>query len=427
MFRSFPIRSNIALKLTIITVSDVKEYVAAADRFREGTMERLLCQYKSIGPLLKKVAVLIGQDSSRFLSEYYAHWERKIFDALTTLTVNNFHSAVYLMTKSSTALFRVDVRLSAPELVLSPSASELYRMLLGLFRNLLDSMKSFLRWQHGTCQLTKELQVEGEDAPIVFSFYDDVTAHPRVRELISDVDKLIKDMFDSIANYLARWKRYSALWKLDKSGSVNKFAARNPTAAQYDTKLTFYTQLSEEVAQHKRSKRVSFVELHLPPLVDTVRDGALAWVSSLGNALSSYTVQNTQLLLDRIENWSAGLKAEPTDLEALKRILRTMGEIRDETLSVQLEIDDLTERLRVLKKYDAVEIALSTEELISSLPATWERLLGDSEEVDDTLVSVKNKFSRITTVDVEKFVADLDDLATDFFQEGPSSYVGFYY
>ena len=217
--------------------AEVKEYLATIERFRAATMDRLVLQYKSIGPLLTKVAVLVGEESAHRLPKYYGVWEKRIFSALTDMVLKNLRLATHLMHNSSSPLFRVDVRLSAPELVLVPSAGELYRMLRRMFRSLLDSLKGFYRWQHGTCVLTKELVVEGEDTPVVFSFYDDVSVHPQVVAEINEVERVIKEMFDAIAAYLSRWKRYSALWKLDKSGSVTKFAAKNPSITAPDSPL----------------------------------------------------------------------------------------------------------------------------------------------------------------------------------------------
>lgn len=401
----------------------MKEYLATIERFRAATMDRLVLQYKSIGPLLTKVAVLVGEESAHRLPKYYGVWEKRIFSALTDMVLKNLRLATHLMHNSSSPLFRVDVRLSAPELVLVPSAGELYRMLRRMFRSLLDSLKGFYRWQHGTCVLTKELVVEGEDTPVVFSFYDDVSVHPQVVAEINEVERVIKEMFDAIAAYLSRWKRYSALWKLDKSGSVTKFAAKNPSCAQYDNKLHFYTRLSDEVMQHKPTRRIVFVELYLPPLMETVGNGALSWVESLGGALADNTQQRTEDLHERMDEWSQRLKAEPSDLDALKSILRTMAEIRDQSLVVQLEMDDLLERLRTLEKYDAVKVEEATQQRVLALPDAWQRLVADAEEVDDALVAVKFKFSRITNSQVKTFVGDTEALADEFHQQGPAAYV----
>ena len=89
-------------------------------------MEQLVRSHASIGPLLTKIAVNVvppGPERKALLAPYYEHWERRIFDALTTMVRRNLDDALAAMTRGET-LFQVDVRLSAPEILLSPSASE---------------------------------------------------------------------------------------------------------------------------------------------------------------------------------------------------------------------------------------------------------------------------------------------------------------
>lgn len=55
----------------------------------------------------------------------------------------------------------------------------------------------------------------------------------------------------------AKWKRFRALWKLEKTIVMEKFAAKNPSCVAYDDKLLFYSKIAEEVF-NQATPRVSF-------------------------------------------------------------------------------------------------------------------------------------------------------------------------
>lgn len=69
----------------------------------------------------------------------------------------------------SDAIFSVDVRLSAPEIVLLPAKSELYQLLIRLVAGILESTKQFRRWYEGSCEVSAgELFVDDDEEPTVF-------------------------------------------------------------------------------------------------------------------------------------------------------------------------------------------------------------------------------------------------------------------
>lgn len=69
---------------------------------------------------------------------------------------------------------------------------------------------------HGTCIETPPQQTEGEDEPIIFSFFSDISAHPQVLDIVVQISKAVQGILSGLNKYLNRWKRYRRLWSLDK-------------------------------------------------------------------------------------------------------------------------------------------------------------------------------------------------------------------
>ena len=121
------------------------------------------------------------------MQAYFHFWELKIFQSLKSMVLRNLRNVVESLNLPLAPLFRVDARLSAPDIVLSPSFSELHQLLGRHFRQIVECTKSFPRWMHGTCEATPPVIVEGQDEPVVFSFYDDIASSIDVLSQLSGV------------------------------------------------------------------------------------------------------------------------------------------------------------------------------------------------------------------------------------------------
>ena len=211
-----------------VAVPEVKEFAAAAEEFRAKAEAVLTAKYRNLGPLLTKVAVNVGAEARAQLAVFYHHWEVMIYEALVQLVARNLDRALAVIAKSDAPLCRVRVQLSAPEIVLVPPVSELYQILTRLFRTVLETTRSFVRWAHGGCELAQPIaQQGGED--VYFTFYDDVSRDDRVLTRFQLLDSRVQSLFTEVGHYLSGWKKYRPLWKLDKATAVSKFTHRNPS------------------------------------------------------------------------------------------------------------------------------------------------------------------------------------------------------
>ena len=69
---------------------------------------------------------------------------------------------------------------------------------------------------HGTCIETPPQHAEGEDEPVVFSFFTDISSNPIIIDLVTTLSKSVQNSLGMLNKYLTRWRRYRPLWKLDK-------------------------------------------------------------------------------------------------------------------------------------------------------------------------------------------------------------------
>lgn len=139
---------------------------------------------------------------------------------------------------------------------------------------------------HGTCIECPPQQVDGEEEWMTFSFCSDLWQHPDINESAHTVSQTIQQLLYSVDQYLNDWKYYQPLWERNKAVITEKFAAKNPSWVIYDNKLQFFYNIYQEAAQEPLFKDMKVMHLNLEPLVQTVQEIALSWISSLGSLLN---------------------------------------------------------------------------------------------------------------------------------------------
>ncbi|CAH1233746.1 DNAH10 [Branchiostoma lanceolatum] len=404
------------------TLPGAKEFFEYIERERSKDYELLARKYRAIGPLLTKMEGLVvhtNTGKSPKLHSYYSYWEKRVYTSLTTLVKRNLLWFCRAIT-SPKPLFQIDAMLSAPEIVLTPNPNEIYKLCMNCVRDAVEGSKLFVRWMHGTCIETPPQHAEGEDEPIVFSFFTDIAADSGVIDLVVTASQNVQKTLMALNKYLSRWKRYRPLWKLDKGIMMEKFAAKKPSCVAYDEKLQFYTKIAHEVSEQPLVKDEDCIRLQLTPLASTVQDHAKAWVTSLGKLLNDSAKEELFTLKTELEGQTSDLKKVPDTLEDLKFVLGVIANIKDISLDVEMRFVDLQERYRTLGMYK-IEVTEEEIELVKDMPQIWGDLFMDSKFVDARLGPVKKKFTEITLQQIQEFDKDLNTFGETFHAEGPGA------
>ncbi|XP_028911199.1 dynein heavy chain 10, axonemal isoform X3 [Ornithorhynchus anatinus] len=399
----------------------VKEFFEYIEHERAKDVDLMVRKYSAIGPLLTKVEGLIihtNTGKAPKLASYYAYWENKIYNILTKLVLKNlqvFNSAVL----GNVPLFQTETILTAPEIILHPSANEIDKMCVHCVRDSVEVTKHFLRWMHGTCIVCPPQRSEEEEL-ITLSFYADISQNSQIIEQAILIPQNIHRILISLTRYLNRWKRYRPLWKLDQAIVMEKFAAKKPPCVLYDDKLQFYTKIAYEVTHQPLIKDEQCIRLQLGPLAYTVQENAKSWVNSLGKLLNESAKEELFGLHEEIEVLSHHLNKVPSTLEDLKFVLATIAEIRSKSLIVELKYKDIQERYRTLAMYNIFP-AGAEKELAGQIEDIWKKLVLQSLEVEHSLGGIKKTFTEITRTHISDFRTTIKDFARRFYSEGPGS------
>ncbi|NXU80069.1 DYH10 protein, partial [Oreotrochilus melanogaster] len=281
---------------------NAKEFFEYVKCERAKDVAHMVRNYTAIPQLLKKVEGRVANTSSGKspkLASYYAYWENRIYQMLTQLIVKNLH-AFNAAVLANVPLFQTEAVLSAPEIILQPSASKIDKMTAQCVRDCVEVTKHFVRWMHGTCIECPPQHVK-EDEVSTFSFYSDVSQNPLVVKQAVLITQNVHSLLASLSKYLNEWKRYHVLWKLDKGIVMEKLATENPACVTFDEELQVYMKVAQEVTQQPLVKDEQFIRLQLAPLAYALQENARGWVTSLGKVLNESARQELFSLQENIQ------------------------------------------------------------------------------------------------------------------------------
>lgn len=317
-------------------------------------------------------------------------------------------------------LFKVYASLSAPEIVISPLSTEVYKMAIKFARSIIEATKQFPRWQNGTCIITPPQKAGEDEEPIVFSFYSDIIANAVVVQAMMVLNQSIVRTFGSLTKYLDTWRKYRPLWKVDKVITLEKFCAKKPNVVSFDDKLIFYTKLAKDVDSQSISKDVDFIRVINTPLQAAIHAEANSWVTSIGKYLNAMAKEGLTFLEEKIAKFEDDLKRNPETLEDLTFVLNTIAQIRASSEDVEAKYQDVLEAYRTLAMYS---IPVDEKEKVAAeeLPDKWKIMVALAKEVDDSLIAVKVKFTETTCTQVSTFKSEVTNFREQFFASGPAT------
>ena len=75
---------------------------------------------------------------------------------------------------------------------------------------------------------------------------------PAVHSAIEETQNCFSDVIRDIDGELQKWYSFEHVWQRDKESTVRKFSKTSATIRQYDDKLRFYKELSENLIESKQ-------------------------------------------------------------------------------------------------------------------------------------------------------------------------------
>jgi dynein heavy chain len=465
---------------------DISEFYEVVETRRMSRLDVLVQDYNSIGEsFLMKVEEVVAKTAtghSPVLAGYYHYWERNVYNAIAQMAIRSMAALMGLLQcKDSPPLFKVIVALNGNDMIVSPALPEVDKLLTKAVRNMAESAKLFVRWMYGT-SIKAEPQIINEDEePYVFSFFQDISKNPQVRQYHSFFDhvalysltvsrffspssQVVKltlsltsqtnKVYNMTNKYLDGWRRYdkvTGLWNPKRKQQIEKL---RPTCANLDSAMNYFqgikvpsillliitaplaccddmctasltrassrcpSQSQETVESQPVSKDIDFLQIDMTLVAAGVAKQCEIWKNDYGEVLLNTSHQILTKLQEKMTKLEAEIISETADLEQLKYVLNVIAEVQQMTQDVELEMLDINERYRTLKRY-AIEVPEDEMTAALTLDERWRQLYCDSRTRDLRLVDTKDQFRTVTAQQDVVFREQVADLRKNFLDGGP--------
>ncbi|GFO07644.1 dynein heavy chain 10, axonemal [Plakobranchus ocellatus] len=459
-----------------------KEALDYAYSQRDLDFDILSKRVSSIGVFIFKMESVLAsshwsQETSPYMTSYYLYWEKKIFNAITTvmsdfarhckidangrfewareisltfstapMVVRNLKWFIFQL-KSEKPLFAVESLLAPPDVILNPQTNDIYKTVVASAKDMVSRAKKFTRWLNGTCTEAPPQRVKFLEEPYVFSYFPDVACNAEVFDLVAEVDDAMFKALVNVQKYMSRWKKHRHLWKSDKDNALqtdlnkalrslsscfpvrllsvqdellNKWMEKPRTAVDFDYRFQFYQRCIREVEQLPQHKDIGCIHLNTEPLAEAAVEHAQEWINLLARKLGARAAAKVRMIYaEMMDKWS-DLDDTTDNLEELKAVLTTIQSIKDSLLVWETKWRAVQEDFRTLTMYSD-EVPKEELQLQKDLPFTYQTLLMKAKKRDNKLMTVKEKFKGITANLVVEFAADAEAFYERFIAEGPGS------
>ncbi|KAH1015210.1 dynein axonemal heavy chain 10 [Dendroctonus ponderosae] len=398
-----------------------KEFFNTMYNARTEAVANLLKVYESFGPIMIKLEYLVlntNTGNSPEMYSYYTFWETEIYRALTTMTIKNMETFASKF-ENKELLFQVDALVVTPEILLRPTATEIYNIIIRNSHDFFDRLRLFPRWMHETCILCKPIQREKQEE-FLYSFHDEVMKVPDIGDAVQKLQDVSHKSIINVHKNLQRWKRYKMLWSFEKESTCERFMSSMVTLETYDDKFMFYQDIAQSMVNYRDYVDIDSVRLHLRPLLNIIAQHCIEWKDTLGRLLDSDTMNKMVEMKATIETLHATVRQNIKGLERFKAIMQAIATIRKNNIQAELDYKKYQEIYSMLRQHD-IKFDPEHEALAFQLEKDWQSLLLSGLYREQTLESTKERFALLTLSEINSFIDVLKEFLERFMSQGPGS------
>ncbi|XP_056647538.1 dynein axonemal heavy chain 10 [Diorhabda sublineata] len=388
---------------------------------RTEKMSKLMKIYDSFAPILTKLETMVlGTNTGRSpaMFPYYTSWEEEMYKALITMTIknlDNFNSKL----EAKEPMFQVDAVVVTPEILLRPTATEIYNILIKNSKNFMERLKQIPRWQNNSCINCEPIKVS-QTEEYLYSYYDEIIKVPDVNESLGKQADTAHKVILAVNKQLQKWKRYKNLWSYDKVSTCEKLIQKTTNLSVFDEKFMFYLEIVRNIYNFNPLKNVESIQLNLRPLLDTIVEHCLEWKTILGRLIDEDTEAKMMEMKEKIDELKILVRMNIKGLEKFKNVLQAIATISKGNISAELSFYKFKETYRMLSQH-GIQFPPEHEALAYALEKEWKELLLSAIYREQILESTKERFALLTQAQINDFLEIINAFVSKYEAEGPGS------
>lgn len=337
------------------------------------------------------------------------------------------------ITDETSPLFTAETVLLSNGCAITPSFDEMHETLTSLSNEAISLSKDFtpLYWTLKDNIVVKSeeddyLPDNEEQKVYVFeaeqhhfhSFIDIVKTDQEVTELSTEIESAINVIKQPLENHIDSWAKYKDIWGLDKPSELEKVGAEAKCLADFESKISFYKEQSNEIQNTESQHTISFIRLDSSPLQNSLLSHCSDWQTRLIKLVNEVSHKHLLEFYHMFQENTTKLQQVPTSIPELAEQLAFMAQVKESIPQTEAQFIPLRENFDALQRY---EFAIDPKdmELLNSLSERWREFKEATVLAEKQLEGHRDAFRKQHLAEVEEIRTLQSEMYNQFILDEP--------
>jgi dynein heavy chain len=400
---------------------------------RCGTMTQVLASKSNliesaardiIAELSKRISpICINSDLRLAFEAVYYHANSQNFEALVQNTKGSLdllrsRLGTYTVTQynkppSQKPFFKSEIVLLIPNIVLQPKLEDIQSSLNKMAASVVDVAKKLsTNWK---------VFLDGPDDPVSTHTPEDLSQVANNKDVVKVMMLLassVNSMKKDVETHREYFMKYDFLWKDDKTETIQKFLASNPTISDFENEINRYEFIEREIVEIPATTQIGLLLISAEPLKLALLSETKEWKQQYGLNLNKKVKQDMEELIEYMESKTIKLSRKIADIDDLRMAVETLSSIREKEVDVDMKVAPIEEAYLLLAKHN-VNVTKEETEMVDSLRYSWKKLKNLVIETQTHLSKIQPIFKAELISSVQKFAQDVKDFTVEYTENGP--------
>jgi dynein heavy chain len=272
-----------------------------------------------------------------------------------------------------TPIFKVDVKLSIPEIKLEPSLDEIREAINFSAKAILKSAKKVFAWD------------QDRDAPAdrLKNHFVNVGKDPQIVKVVLQLTGTFAGLRKKVDDHLQMFHGYDWLWQNSKSEDYKAFMATEPTTEDYVKKIKYYTSVGDDLHHLLPIHVIDSISLDSSQLKQSLLDECLtrddpnnlSWKFMYGMDMKKSASNELNTLFTFIEDTKTKLGKEVSTLDDVREQMEVLGELREQAATFHAQFGPVKDTYDLLAKFD-IPVGIEDMDKKESCDTQWVAVAG---------------------------------------------------
>ncbi|XP_046353935.2 dynein axonemal heavy chain 5-like isoform X1 [Haliotis rufescens] len=332
-------------------------------------------------------------------------------------------------------LFKADVILAIPNVVMKPSLEDLQHTLNKAVQIILKASANIPQWEHQTLQQKQQQKADRKELELLAAEQADegakliptaqvkplhkvISEHKDVMKIVIQLNSIISTFKADVNEALEVYTQYSELWAQEPEEKVKDFMASKPIMSEIEAQIKYYQRLELEIEEMQTSFRVGSVLFLTDILKLALVTETRNWKHAYAKALNEKCGREMDETLDFIDSLMKRLSRPIKDLDDVRGAMAALTEIRENEIRVDMTLGPIEETYALLNRVN-IFFNDGNAERVDSMAYIWKKLNTQVEVVQEHLLVIQPEFKSDLTAGVEQYIADVGSFVGDYDKTGP--------